>query len=149
MRTISIRNTTLRTRSLAGPLLLILLASAVTLAIASCGSSEGSTAPAVPAAPAEQSQQGTAARYEFIAANEDLAQHIPCYCGCGPQGHGSLRDCFLAADGSYEQHGAWCHICLEEARDVERLQAEGVTPALIRAYIDAQYSRFGPPTNTP
>lgn len=125
--------------------LLSLVVAALTLPLAVCGSSEGSTAP-----PSQsQQERSIAARYEFIAANENLAQHIPCYCGCGPQGHGSLRDCFLAADGGYEQHGAWCHICLEEARDVERLQGEGVTPALIRAYIDSQYSRFGPPTNTP
>ena len=129
--------------SRARSLLLMIVAAAAMGAAVACGSSAGTTASA------NMPEQNTAARYEFIEAHQDLAQHTPCYCGCGPQGHASLRDCFLAADGSYEQHGAWCHICLEEARDIERLQAEGVSPSLIRAYIDGEYSRFGPPTNTP
>lgn len=129
--------------SRASSLVVVVIAALAMVTNSACGSSAGTPASA------NTPEQNTAARYEFIETHEELAQQIPCYCGCGPQGHDSLRDCFLAADGSYEQHGAWCHICLEEARDVERLLAEDASPMLIRAYIDGEYSRFGPPTNTP
>ena len=31
--------------------------------------------------------------YQFAAANPDVMQHIPCYCGCGAVGHPSNYAC--------------------------------------------------------
>jgi hypothetical protein len=33
--------------------------------------------------------------YRFALANPEPLQYIPCYCGCGDQGHGSNRDCYI------------------------------------------------------
>lgn len=91
------------------------------------------------------------AAYEFVDRHAELVSHIPCYCGCGKSlGHGSLRDCYLKRDGSgYEAHASVCYVCLEEAGDIEQLVAAGEGLSAIRAWIDKEYSRFGPPTSTP
>ena len=33
--------------------------------------------------------------YAFAAANQPTLQWIPCYCGCGAQGHQSNFDCYV------------------------------------------------------
>ncbi|MCL5950919.1 MAG: PCYCGC domain-containing protein [Chloroflexi bacterium] len=33
--------------------------------------------------------------YQFALANQDTLKHIPCYCGCGAEGHQSVKDCFV------------------------------------------------------
>ncbi len=41
--------------------------------------------------------------YQFALANQEVLEKIPCYCGCGGQGHRNARDCFVKevrADGS-------------------------------------------------
>lgn len=38
---------------------------------------------------------------------------------------------------------------MDITRDVMRLKGEGKTTVEIRAYIDGQYARYGPPTATP
>jgi hypothetical protein len=34
--------------------------------------------------------------YRFAAANPQILEQIPCYCGCGPVGHGHNLHCYLA-----------------------------------------------------
>ena len=48
--------------------------------------------------------------YRFAAANPELLQQIPCYCGCSAVGHTSNYDCYVAGtnpDGSlqFDTHG--------------------------------------------
>jgi Protein of unknown function with PCYCGC motif len=33
--------------------------------------------------------------YRFAAANRDILRYIPCYCGCGEQGHTSNASCYV------------------------------------------------------
>ena len=84
-----------------------------------------------------------------VSAPEALAA-VPCYCGCGlSQGHVSLKECYLQPDGSYTDHASNCHLCVEEALDVGKWQAEGVSLKEIRSRIDQKYGEYGAPTNTP
>lgn len=75
---------------------------------------------------------------------------IPCYCGCGQvQGHKSLKDCFFQEDGSFGDHASNCHVCAAEAVDIGAWYDEGLPLKQIRAQIDAKYSQYGTPTDTP
>lgn len=33
--------------------------------------------------------------YQLALANPDTLNWIPCYCGCGSEGHKNVRDCFV------------------------------------------------------
>ncbi len=37
----------------------------------------------------------TQAMYRYAAANHDVLQYIPCFCGCVDGGHGSNFDCYV------------------------------------------------------
>ena len=87
--------------------------------------------------------------YQFAAANADILQYMPCYCGCGGMGHESNYNCFWQADGSYESHATGCGICVDIAQDVMKGLQQGRSPTDIRTQIDKDYARFGEPTNTP
>lgn len=87
--------------------------------------------------------------YRFAKANPDITGQIPCYCGCGAMGHASNYACFWQADGSLDEHALGCGICVDIAQDTIQGLRDGRSLADIRAQIDADYSRFGPPTNTP
>ncbi len=92
--------------------------------------------------------------YQYAAAHPDELAKYPCYCGCGKMGHTSNRSCYIkeiAANGSitFDNHAAGCGICVDITKDVMRLKAEGQSSRQVRTYIDAQYSSYGPSTNTP
>ncbi|HRW48582.1 MAG: hypothetical protein KIT77_19545 [Caldilinea sp.] len=92
--------------------------------------------------------------YRFAVANPDTLAHIPCYCGCGNMGHTSNLSCYVqspAGDGAvtFDEHANGCGICVDITQDVMRLSAEGQSLWEIRTYVDAQYSPFGPSTDTP
>jgi hypothetical protein len=41
--------------------------------------------------------------YRYAVANPDVMRYMPCFCGCGAQGHTSNLDCYVAdlrQDGS-------------------------------------------------
>jgi len=87
--------------------------------------------------------------YQFAAANPDIVQQLPCYCGCGAMGHTSNYACYVAgvgADGRrvYDSHALGCSICVDITQDAIRLTRQGMRPADIRAYVDQAYSRYGP-----
>lgn len=92
--------------------------------------------------------------YRFAAANPDIADAIPCYCGCDGMGHTSSYDCYVAGmdeDGvmQFDDHATHCSICIDITQDTMRLLDEGKTTAEIFAQIEADYARFGPPTVKP
>lgn len=96
------------------------------------------------AAPAQVQQA-----YQFAAANPEVMQRIPCYCGCGDMGHTSNYACYIGgknADGSpiYDTHALGCSICVDITLDAMRLLKEGKTVAEIKAYIDQTYAQYGP-----
>ena len=87
--------------------------------------------------------------YQFAAANPEILENIPCYCGCGNVGHLSNYDCYVAsvdAGGGivFDPHALGCSICVDITQDVMRMLQEGKTPEDSRAYVDSAYSRYGP-----
>ncbi len=92
--------------------------------------------------------------YRFALERPEALQYIPCYCGCGAHsGHKSVHDCFLRQVGpdivEFEEHGASCDMCVNIVLDVKEQLAQGKSLGEIRSYIDAEYARFGPGTDTP
>ncbi len=91
--------------------------------------------------------------YQFAAMNPKELEKYPCYCGCGSMGHTSNRSCYIKnidAGGqiTWDNHAVGCGLCVDITKDVMRLMKDGKPSRDIRAYIDAQYSSFGPSTNT-
>lgn len=87
--------------------------------------------------------------YRFAVANQEMLSHIPCYCGCGAQGHHSNLDCYMKGTGpdgtvEFDRHASLCSVCVDITRDVMRLHGEGKPVAEIKAYIDRTYSQYGP-----
>jgi hypothetical protein len=96
------------------------------------------------AAPAQVKQA-----YQFAAANPDVMQQVPCYCGCGDMGHTSNYACYIGgknADGSlmFDTHALGCSICVDITLDTMRLLKEGKKVPEIKAYIDQTYAQYGP-----
>lgn len=92
--------------------------------------------------------------YRFAAANPREMEKYPCYCGCVYLDHASARACFVkkidaAGRVTFDNHASGCGICVDITLDVMRLLREGKSSPEIRTYIDATYSPYGPPTNTP
>jgi hypothetical protein len=91
--------------------------------------------------------------YEFAAANESLLRYIPCFCGCGAQGHQDNYDCFVAEakpDGwlILDPHGLGCGTCVGVALDAKAMQEQRMTVRAIRAAIDQRWAKVGPATPT-
>lgn len=95
----------------------------------------------------------TRAAYDFAARHPEVLKHVPCFCGCERNGHGSNEDCFVArrnANGSPEwnPHGIGCGICIDVALAAQQLHASGATVVDIRRAIDLKY-KAEYPTSTP
>lgn len=87
--------------------------------------------------------------YRFAAANPDVLEQLPCYCGCGAMGHTSNYACYVAGRDEagqlqFDSHALGCGICVDITADAMRLLKEGRTVAEIRTYVDATYSKYGP-----
>jgi hypothetical protein len=87
--------------------------------------------------------------YQFAAANPEVMQQVPCYCGCGDMGHTSNYACYIGgknADGTllFDTHALGCSICVDITMDTMRLLKEGKSVAEIKAYIDQTYAQYGP-----
>jgi hypothetical protein len=87
--------------------------------------------------------------YQFNVANPEMMKQIPCYCGCGAMGHTSNYSCYVAgadANGKieFDTHALGCSICVDITQDAMRLRQQGKTIPEIKAYVDQNYSRFGP-----
>lgn len=92
--------------------------------------------------------------YRFAVANPDLADAVPCYCGCAGMGHTSSYDCYVASIDEngliqFDDHAISCSICIDITQDTMRLLDEGKSTAEILAQIEADYARFGAPTIKP
>ena len=92
--------------------------------------------------------------YRFAINNAHELENYPCYCGCGAIGHTSNRGCYIQdADGSnrlkFDTHAQYCGICVAITLDVMRGLEAGKSSREIRTYIDATYSAYGPPMDTP
>jgi len=139
-----------------GKLLVISSFLIASVLLGACGggteeSAEGLKMASMDAMPAEVKKAPLTVQqaYQFAVANPDVAQHIPCYCGCGAMGHTSNYSCYVSGenqDGSvkYDEHALGCSICVDITQDAMRLQKEGKAIIEIREYIDATYAQYGP-----
>jgi hypothetical protein len=87
--------------------------------------------------------------YQFAAANPDVLEQIPCYCGCGAMGHTSNYACYVSGKDergeiTFDQHALGCSICVDITLDTMRMLKEGKAVPEIRSVIDETYSRYGP-----
>lgn len=84
--------------------------------------------------------------YQFAFANPEVLKAIPCYCGCGNMGHTSNYACYVSdeATNTYDSHALGCTLCIDITQDTMRLLKEGESVPNIRAYVDANYAKFGP-----
>jgi hypothetical protein len=87
--------------------------------------------------------------YQFAAANMEILQQIPCYCGCGAMGHSSNYACYVSgqnADGTlaFDAHALGCSICVDITQDSMRLLGQGKSAPEIRSYVDSSYAQYGP-----
>ncbi len=139
----------LRNKALA----LLILLPFISFLSAGCSAPSGQGNPAMAAGdmPANITSAPAAVRdsYQFAAANPDLMKQIPCYCGCVDLGHTSNYACYVSgvdANGkiTYDEHALGCSICVDITQDVMRLSKLGKPVTEIRAYIDQNYSQYGP-----
>jgi len=92
--------------------------------------------------------------YEWASMHENILRYIPCYCGCGANGHKNNYDCFVrsqAANGwiTMDLHGLNCGTCVSITLETAAMTAKGLTVRQMRTAIDARWSATGPSTPTP
>lgn len=86
------------------------------------------------------------AAYKFAAEHPEIASYIPCFCGCGRQGHRGNEDCFVRARDAngdvvaWEEHGMECAVCIDVATQSAQMFASGASVKDIRAAVDATYA---------
>ena len=86
------------------------------------------------------------ATYDFAAQHPEILKYVPCYCGCGEQGHKANESCFVArrdAKGNvleWDTHGFGCTICVDVAREAMQLYASGADVVSIRAAIERKWT---------
>ncbi len=148
---------------------IVLLASILLSALGLAGCSGGGTAPSRsgtavhehPMAPlsempkeVQQSGRRLQEAYQFAVANPEIADEIPCYCGCAGMGHTSSYDCYVSGRDEtgviqFDPHAQYCSICVDITHDTMRMMDEGKSTADIFAQVEADYAQFGPPTIKP
>lgn len=86
------------------------------------------------------------ATYDFAAQHPEVLKYVPCFCGCGSQGHKANESCFVArrdAKGNvleWDTHGFGCTICVDVAREAMQLYASGADVNAIRAAIERKWT---------
>ena len=101
----------------------------------------------------QSAPQAVKEAYQFAAANPEIIQHLPCYCGCGSMGHTSNYSCYVSGvdqEGNltFDNHALGCSICVDITQDAIRMTTQGNSVDEIKAYVDAAYSKYGS-TNMP
>jgi hypothetical protein len=95
------------------------------------------------------------ATYDFAAQHPEVLKYVPCYCGCGSQGHSANESCFVArrdAKGNvleWDTHGFGCTICVDVAREAMQLYSSGADVISIRTAIEKRWSPGNAAGRTP
>jgi Protein of unknown function with PCYCGC motif len=95
------------------------------------------------------------ATYDFAAQHPEILKYVPCYCGCGEQGHKANESCFVArrdAKGNvleWDTHGFGCAICVDVARESMQLYASGADVVSIRGAIERRWAPGNAAGRTP
>ena len=93
--------------------------------------------------------------YLFAAEHPEILSYIPCFCGCGRQGHKGNHDCFVAerADNGdvvkWDPHGLECTVCIDVAQNAMQMFASGASVRDIRAATDKRWGAMYPTSKTP
>ena len=86
------------------------------------------------------------ATYDFAAQHPEILKYVPCFCGCGSQGHKANESCFVArrdAKGNvleWDTHGFGCTICIDVGRKAMQMYQSGADVRSIRAAIEREYA---------
>jgi hypothetical protein len=95
------------------------------------------------------------ATYDFAAQHPEILSFVPCYCGCGADGHKANESCFVAkrdAKGNvleWDTHGFGCTICVDVAREAMQLYSSGADVHSIRAAIEKKWTPGNAAGKTP
>lgn len=142
-----------RLHHIVAALTIALFASSLVTACSSGTASTDENLPAIHTMPMEvqQAERRVQQAYQLAVAHPETLQSIPCYCGCVDIGHKNNYECYVegvsdAGEVTYDLHAVYCLVCVDITHDAVRLLGQGESPEAIRAYIDANYARFGAPT---
>jgi hypothetical protein len=86
------------------------------------------------------------ATYDFAAQHPEVLRYIPCFCGCGTQGHKANESCFVARRDpkgnvlEWDTHGFGCTICIDVAREAMQLYSSGADVKSIRTAIEKRWA---------
>jgi hypothetical protein len=95
------------------------------------------------------------ATYDFAAQHPEVLKYVPCYCGCGSQGHKANESCFVArrdAKGNvleWDTHGFGCTICVDVAKEAMQMYQSGADVRSIRAAIERKWTPGNEQGKTP
>ena len=95
------------------------------------------------------------ATYDFAAQHPEILNYVPCYCGCGSQGHMANENCFVArrdARGNvleWDTHGFGCAVCVDVAREAMQMYSSGADVRSIRAAIERKWTPGNAAGKTP
>ncbi len=95
------------------------------------------------------------ATYDFAAQHPEILRYVPCYCGCGSQGHKANESCFVARRDpkgnvlEWDEHGFGCAVCVDVARESMQLYASGADVVSIRAAIERKWAPGNAAGRTP
>lgn len=95
------------------------------------------------------------ATYDFAAQHPEILSYVPCYCGCGSQGHKANDSCFVGrrdAKGNvleWDTHGFGCTICVDVAREAMQMYTSGADVVSIRAAIERKWTPGNAAGKTP
>ncbi len=93
--------------------------------------------------------------YEVAVARKDEFKFLTCHCGCGMHAMShrgktipkmnNLYDCFVQADGNWEDHAAMdCPYCVDLAVMADDMLNKGYTLRQVRDVIDTKYNPIAP-----
>lgn len=95
------------------------------------------------------------ATYDFAAQHPEILKFVPCYCGCGADGHKANESCFVARRDpqgnvlEWDTHGFGCTICVDVAREAMQLYSSGADVTAIRAAIEKKWTPGNAAGKTP
>ena len=95
------------------------------------------------------------ATYDFAAQHPEILNYVPCYCGCGSQGHMANENCFVSrrdARGNvleWDTHGFGCAVCVDVAREAMQMYSSGADVRSIRAAIERKWTPGNAAGKTP
>ena len=92
--------------------------------------------------------------YAFAIARPDVADWMPCYCGCVAMDHRNNTDCYLRPRENgmpviFDEHASYCGVCVDITLLSKTMIGEGRSLPEIRAAVDAQFGGIAAGTDTP